>query len=491
MIELEHWIAAQSLTDRPWLMLGKGPTFSLRGRFDLGTFHTMSLNHVVRELPVTAAHMIDIDVAEACADHLLTNSQWVFMPRYPHIDCKPDRGRPLESFFDQIPALGELSRQGRLVWYCLYNSRKSPLAGDSSPIGARFFSSEAALGILARAGVKDVRTLGIDGGQSYSAQFDDLNGTTRLANGQPSFDLQFEELDRIVRENGMTLDPLVEPMRVFVGADATQVVPGQVLEYSIKKYASRPVEVHHMVDAPVPMPREARNRPRTGFSFARFLIPKLCGFQGRGLYVDSDMQVFTDLAELFDVDFGAQKVLCTNQPEPPEAWRDGRAGFHGGRQMSVMLLDCSRLPWDIEKIVAGLDSGEFTYERLMFDLCLVDPEEIADRIHPDWNCLERYEAGRCRLLHYTVVTTQPWRNDKNPLCEIWMECYREAVAAGAVSRDEVEKGVRAGYLKPSLLEAFVDQSYVLPRPDGVSRWRMLLQRAARPVAALRSKLVRR
>ncbi len=45
------------------------------------------------------------------------------------------------------------------------------------------------------------RSLGIDGGRGYSPAFDDLEGTTMLANTQPSFDVQFEELETIcVRE---------------------------------------------------------------------------------------------------------------------------------------------------------------------------------------------------------------------------------------------------------------------------------------------------
>lgn len=457
MLELSDWLRTASFPDRPWLLLGKGPTFAKRGEFDLGAYNLLSLNHVVRELPVAIAHMIDIDVAEACADVLLSHCRVLVMPRHPHVHCKPDTQQPLESFFDRIPALRELDRQGRLVWYNLRNSKNSPMVGARSVLCARYFSSEAALHLLGTMGVKTVRSLGVDGGTRYSSSFQDLSGVTRLANGQPSFDLQFAELDRITKEFAIDYAPLVAPMRVFVGADATQIVPARVLEYSIRKHTPMPVQVTPMVDVPVPMPKEPRNRPRTGFSFSRFLIPGLCGHQGRALYVDSDMQVFTDLEELWRIPFGARKVLCTYQKEPPPAWRNPRVNFQSGRQMSVMMLDCGRLPWRIEDVVAGLDEGRYGYEELLFDLCLVRPEEIGDDLPPEWNCLEHFEPGRTRLLHYTVVDTQPWRNDKNRLAPIWMECYREAVAAGAVPFAEVDEGVRKGWLKRALLDAFPEQ----------------------------------
>ena len=41
---------------------------------------------------------------------------------------------------------------------------------------------------------------------------------------------------------------------------------------------------------------------RTGFSFSRFRIPQLCNWTGRGIYLDADMLVFTDIARLWQTD---------------------------------------------------------------------------------------------------------------------------------------------------------------------------------------------
>ena len=57
----------------------------------------------------------------------------------------------------------------------------------------------------------------------------------------------------------------------------------------------------HEATIPIPTPATPANRPRTPFSFQRFLIPELCGFKGRGIYVDSDMQVFEDIRGLWKV----------------------------------------------------------------------------------------------------------------------------------------------------------------------------------------------
>jgi hypothetical protein len=242
----------------------------------------------------------------------------------------------------------------------------------------------------------------------------------------------------------------METMRIFVGTDASQRIATRVLAHSIRAHASGPVEVVPMEELDIPRPRDPANRPRTGFSMYRFAIPALCGHAGRALYVDADMQVFGDVAELWRLPFGRHRVLCTSQHEPPAAWRDNPF-FRRGRQFSVMLLDCSRLDWDVAAIVRGLDDGAYTYPELMFDLALVPPDEIADTIPPEWNHLERYEPGRTKLLHYTVVPTQPWKNDLNPHAPVWQAAFDAALAAGEIPADELLAGVQAGHLKPSLL----------------------------------------
>jgi len=455
MIGLRKWAATSGINARPWLILGKGPTFSRHVDLDLSPFNLLGLNHVVRELKVDVAHANDLDVVADCSEAIRTNSRWLVMPRSPHVECAPS-GKALEEFFAELPVLQELSDQGRLVWYDLELGSSARPRGRRPIIGARWFSSEAALNVLAAIGASKIRSLGIDGGRGYSESFKDLEGTTMLANTHSTFDIQFEEIAGIVDRNSLDYAPLVEPerpepLRVFVGADESQLVAASVLEHSIRKHASRPVEFTTMIDLDVPEPKDSANRARTGFSFYRFLIPELCGYQGRALYLDSDMQVFADLAELWEIPFEDDTVLCTNQPEPPAAWKDD-PNFKSGRHLAVMLLDCSRLRWDISEIIGGLDGGRYGYKELMSDLCIVPDEEIAERIPTEWNSLEAYEPGTSKLVHYTVVPTQPWKNDKNPLREVWHESYRDALAAGALDPALVARSIEGGHVKATLAD---------------------------------------
>lgn len=454
MIELQKWIQSKPFADKPWLMLGKGPTFACHRDIDLNAYNLIGLNHVVRELKLNVAHAIDMDVIQACADKIPANCDWLLMPRRPHVNFVAGP-KLLEEYFESSPVLREMDARGRLVWYKL-NSEWLPQDEPSPLIVAKTFSSVAVLQLLAHLGAKKVQSLGIDGGQGYSKAFKDLEGTTMLAGGQGSFDRQFEDMAEVQRQTGIDYEPLVETMRVYLGTDESQLVAAHVLAHSIRKHASRPVEVVPMLNLPTPVPKDPKNRGGTNFSFARFHIPKLAGFRGRALYLDSDMQVFADLAELWQIPFGQHKVLCTYHAQPP-LWL-GKEKIKSGRHTAVMLLDCSRLDWDVEKIIAGLDEERYTYSQLMSDMCILRPEEIGDTLPPEWNSLETYEPGKTKLLHYTVVPTQPWKNDQNPLGHIWEACYEEAVAAGAVPFELVSDAVSKGLVKPSLTAAFTKAS---------------------------------
>lgn len=449
-----EFFANSEWTSRPFLLIGKGPSFSLREQFSLSDYCLVSLNHVVREQPVDFAHIIDIDVVEDCEEVLLQNAGMLIMPEVPHVNCRPT-ALTLEDFVSTMPVLREFAVQGRLLSYALWSDRRTQTIDSVQGT----FSGSVVVNLLGRLGVKNVNTLGVDGGISYSQTFHDLTDKTLFKNQHTSFDIQFVEIQKTAEEFQMSVQSLVEPIRIFVGCDDSMMIPAYVLEYSIRKHTKHPVQIFYMRNMPIPEPKHAKNRPGTGFSFNRFLIPKLAGYAGKAIYVDADMLVFDDIAKLWNIPFNGKTVLCSTQNEVPKGWEGGANNDHGegrywtpGRQMSVMLLDCSKLDWDIDRIIDGLDRGEYTYKQLMAEFCIVPPDSIADTIPNEWNCLEWYEPDRSQLVHFTVVPLQPWKNDRSPMRNFWEAAYREALGAGAVPMKIVEECVHRKLVKPSLLE---------------------------------------
>jgi len=452
---LEWFEATEQDGNKPWLILGKGPSFAKRDQFDLKRFRLLSLNHVVREQPVAVAHMIDYDVVEACGESIDRNASVLVMPWFPHFNSRPGTEN-LESLSRRNTMLERLKAQGRLLWY--NHSLAHEAHGDSPVIPVRFFSSEAVLNLLAAAGVKQVRSLGIDGGNNYSAQFQDLAGKTLLSNQRASFDVQFGEIAKILMKTGLDYAPLdVEsPVRVFVAATAAQMLAVKVLEYSIRKHASLSVQVSplHLSGIEIPTPTKPENRPRTPFSFQRFLIPALTGYQGKAIYLDSDMQVFQDIRRLWTVPLEDADLLAVQEP-----------GTTGRRpQFSVMVLNCAALRWDSQEIVQSLNEGRLTYERLMYDMAVAS--RIRAGLDPAWNSLERYNPAETCLLHYTDMNTQPWLSRGNPLGYLWMRDLFEAVDHKFLSVEEVREQVQSRFVRPSLLyqvDHRIEDSFILPR----------------------------
>ena len=240
-----------------------------------------------------------------------------------------------------------------------------------------------------------------------------------------------------------------DPVRIFVGTDRSQLLAVKVLEHSIRRHTALPIEVVPMLDLPLPEPRDVRQRQRTGFSFSRFAIPRLAGYRGRALYLDADMLVFRDIAELWALPFDGAKVVIQEEV-PDEHRRMRRVGqTRRIRQCSVMLLDCEHLDWEPEAIIAGLD-GVYSYEELVHRLCILDESEIRYAIPFRWNSLEVYRPETC-LIHYTDMQTQPWVSTDNRNGWLWLNEVKRMLEAGVLAYAEIEEEVRLGYLRPSLL----------------------------------------
>lgn len=250
---------------------------------------------------------------------------------------------------------------------------------------------------------------------------------------------QFESTLQSVRGRPAQMsDP--ETIRVFVASTPAEWLPMKVLEFSIKETTRKAVIVSalYTYQRSIPVPAKLENRPRTPFSFQRFLIPELCEFSGKAIYLDADMQVFQDINNLWSVDFNG----CDLQTV-----KEGNQGRRG--QFSVMLLDCEGLHWNVDQIVANLDEGKLDYSGLMYEMKTA--KKIGRDISRHWNSLEEYDGTSTCLLHYTDMNTQPWISTTNPLGYLWVACLRRAIAGGFVTEQDLEREVQSGHIRPSLL----------------------------------------
>ena len=417
------WFQVNGRTDEPWLILGKGPSFARRNEFGLARFHLLSLNHAVREQPVLAAHLIDVDVVEACADVLERNARVLIMPWYPHVHNEVGT-QSLSDLASRIPVLQRLDRENRLLWYDL--STSALRHGSQPVVEATYFSAEAALNLLAAAGVRQVRSLGVDGGSAYSPAFDDLRDTTLLANGRNSFDLQFEGFARTIVRTGVDFSPLdrPSPVRVLSAYTPDEALPVAVLQHSIRRRASLTTDT-------VAMAVGAAGGAGSGQTI--ILPPRA--------------QVLADVRKLW-VAVGDQEILIP--ANMPDGVGIGLAVAGAGLQTFLPALASAVRARDPAEALARAGGPH---------------------AHPDlaegWNPGAYDEQGADTLvLYYPADGLEPWHSRAHPLGHIWVRDLLDAIARKQVEPRFVAEQVALGYVRPSLLyqvEHGLEEPLLLPR----------------------------
>jgi hypothetical protein len=205
---LRHFVKAfrerWSTDRRPWLVIGKGPTFDRIGEVDLSRYLTLGLNQVAREMPLDVAHFIDWASWESCGEAIASNADFLLTVANPHVAEQPS---PV-SLRERVSGSGllqALDADGRLLWYQhdLARLKGVGVPGGWPEVRVRYFSAEGAIGALALAGARTIRTIGVDGGRSYSAKFADC------PQGNPHpYDRQFPEIEAVVRRSGIDFAPL-------------------------------------------------------------------------------------------------------------------------------------------------------------------------------------------------------------------------------------------------------------------------------------------
>jgi hypothetical protein len=83
-------------------------------------------------------------------------------------------------------------------------------------------------------------------------------------------------------------------LRVFIGVDKRQPLSYTVCRHSIEKRASKRVSVEPIRIEWTPITR----RGLTDFTFARYAVPYLCGYEGSAIFMDADILVLGDVYDL-------------------------------------------------------------------------------------------------------------------------------------------------------------------------------------------------
>ena len=194
--------------------------------------------------------------------------------------------------------------------------------------------------------------------------------------------------------------PLID---VFIGYDSQEVVAFHVLCQSILKHCSQPVRFTpiNLANLPAWFSRPRVSAQSTEFSFSRFLTPFLSGYRGWSLFMDCDVLVRSDLAELLALRDDRYAVqVCQHDYAPRDEvkfLKNPQTTYAKKNWSSVMLLNnarCRALTPDYVNTASGLDLHQFHW---------LENEGLIGGLPLEWNCLvgEYPFNPKAHVAHFT------------------------------------------------------------------------------------------
>lgn len=216
-------------------------------------------------------------------------------------------------------------------------------------------------------------------------------------------------------------------INMFIGFDPREAVAYHVCANSVIRHASRPVAFTPLALKNLAGYTETHTDGSNQFIYSRFLIPHLMNHTGWAIFVDGDMLVRADIAELWALRDESKAVLCVHHDYKTKA----HDKYLGARNQdyprknwsSVVLWNCAHpanrtvTPEFVERST-GAQLHRFTW--------LTD-DQIGE-LPKEWNWLpdEFGPNPEAKLLHWTLGTPCFHEYAAAPMAEEW---HRERMLA--------------------------------------------------------------
>ncbi len=193
-------------------------------------------------------------------------------------------------------------------------------------------------------------------------------------------------------------------IRVFIGYDDNETIAYHVLAHSIMRHSSQPVAITPIVKRHMQSfySRERSSIESTDFSFTRFLVPYLSGYEGWSVFMDCDMLMTADIAELWALRDDKYSVMCVKHDyvarDDIKFLGSVQTKYEKKNWSSVMLFNnaaCTVLTPDVVAHETGLYLHQFKW---------LDGDNRIGGLPTTWNYLvgEMTMPGTPKLIHYTL-----------------------------------------------------------------------------------------
>ena len=197
---------------------------------------------------------------------------------------------------------------------------------------------------------------------------------------------------------------MTEKAKLFIGIDPNNcdLEAQAVLHWSLVKNSSIDLEIEWMKLSRDPTSfwystgdgRDGWNTVNwaTPFSGFRWGIPQFCNFEGKAIYLDSDMIVRSDIRKLWEQDFNGKSIIAKGPP-------------HHDR-FCVALLDCAKLKPTIPEITV-IKRHPTAYLQIN-NFFAVHTNRFVQPFIGNWNCIdgENLAMHEIDIFHHSSMEHQ-------------------------------------------------------------------------------------
>ena len=192
-------------------------------------------------------------------------------------------------------------------------------------------------------------------------------------------------------------------INVFIGFDNKEKIAYHVLSESIRRNSTKPIAItpiaiNNLTDDFV---RERNLNQSTEFAFSRFIIPHLMNYRGWALFMDCDMLMKADIAELWRLrDYKYAVQVCKHDYTPKEETKflgQVQTKYEKKNWSSFMLMNCKKctqLTPNYVNSASGLELHQFKW---------LETENLIGNLPLEWNWLvgEYNYKEDVKNIHYT------------------------------------------------------------------------------------------
>ena len=192
---------------------------------------------------------------------------------------------------------------------------------------------------------------------------------------------------------------------VFIGYDPREAIAFHVCANSIIRQASRPVSIIPLALNLFQDYTETHTDGSNQFIYSRFLVPHLTDYSGWAIFIDGDMIVRGDIAELWDLQNPYMDVMVVKHDYktrmPVKYLGAKNEDYPRKNWSSVILWNCNSFPnRQLTPEFIQQSTGSFLHRFTWLD------DERVGELPKEWNWLpdEYGENLDAKLLHYTLGT---------------------------------------------------------------------------------------